>query len=557
MAVQPQTISQVAALLTEDPTLILELGPSTSYINPDALFSQERAVVFIYTTDGNIHYGGPHTAHWELIEDVPGLIERYGLEDHFVYTSRNDDDGGEDENEESLMSQSDEAAMLKMVQMHEDSSEYSSSGSDGECSCSSCQGGGSDGIEPRDQAMEVGDLLGRIGPFRDGARVVSFWNQDKSDYDNLLQPCLQRLIADGHIFQSDFVSTPLHQTIPISVVAQVETTEIDPAMKKQVELYRKLHLMRGDEKKAAMRELGVGWTHRVQHPMQREMERHGLIGPGQKWWAPTSENFNSKLDAILREWGPTSGAVVKPHTWDLIEDLAGEWLDPDQFYDDPEGNARAFLYKDGQLFVGDHSEVYHALMVHENPGLVSSYDSEMEDYDIRAQLEEEGYLVGRVGLYDLIDPEDEEWPVIPVVSFWNPNESDYQDLRGCIDALKMKGVIPEGTPGFPIFVSTPIHYTVPIDSLPQQVAAPDMDDIELRRRLHTMTTGKKEAMKKLGVGGGGSDSPHPMQKALRDAGLQGPGQKWWAPTSESLVSQVASFLTDDPDVIVDGPRRTS
>jgi hypothetical protein len=64
------------------------------------------------------------------------------------------------------------------------------------------------------------------------------------------------------------------------------------------------------------------------------------------------------------------------------------------------------------------------------------------------------------------------------------------------------------------------------------------EELEMYKRLHTSTGADKKAMmKQLGVGGGGSAIQHPWKAALQKAGLPGggPGQKWWAHTSEGFT----------------------
>jgi hypothetical protein len=75
-------------------------------------------------------------------------------------------------------------------------------------------------------------------------------------------------------------------------------------------------------------------------------------------------------------------------------------------------------------------------------------------------------------------------------------------------------------------------------ALPAPTRTYSDEEIELYRRMHLATGDeKKQIMARLGVGGMGSNVEHPWKKALRVAGLPGggPGQKWWAPTSEGFT----------------------
>jgi len=134
-------------------------------------------------------------------------------------------------------------------------------------------------------------LLGRVGlayepPLPRGTKVVSFWNDDELEYDQWLSGCLTTLKSNGIIDDESFVSTPLHGTVPITQIGRGR--EMDEHERERYELMSRLHLMRGAEKQAAMKKLGVGAGGRP-HPVQSAMRGSGLQGPGQRWWAPTSE----------------------------------------------------------------------------------------------------------------------------------------------------------------------------------------------------------------------------------------------------------------------------
>ncbi len=145
----------------------------------------------------------------------------------------------------------------------------------------------------RDIACEI-DLFGRI---KYNKEVVSFWNEDSYPYEQL-KPCLKELIDGGYLLPDCYISTPIHQTIPLSQLDNSVRTELTPEQREKMELYKKLHLMRGAEKKAAMKELGVGGGGKP-HEMQTALRGAGLQKPGQKWWAPHSESFNRSLNNAL------------------------------------------------------------------------------------------------------------------------------------------------------------------------------------------------------------------------------------------------------------------
>ncbi len=92
--------------------------------------------------------------------------------------------------------------------------------------------------------------------------IVSFWNTNKKAYDNNLAACLQALQ--------------------------------NKQLQAKTDLYRKVHIMRGNAKKDAMKKLGLGWVSK-KNRWQQEMEKAGQTTPGNKSWAPTSEgNYGNK-----------------------------------------------------------------------------------------------------------------------------------------------------------------------------------------------------------------------------------------------------------------------
>lgn len=137
-------------------------------------------------------------------------------------------------------------------------------------------------------------LLGRIGydgQIRTYKQIVSFWNEDDSLYDELLRPCLAELESMNFINDDTLVSIP---SAGVMSMAQADTVNLsrgptDKRRQQELELMRQLHLMRPEMKKAAMKELGlIGGGHKP--PAQRELEKAGVIHPGQKWWAMYSES---------------------------------------------------------------------------------------------------------------------------------------------------------------------------------------------------------------------------------------------------------------------------
>ena len=153
-------------------------------------------------------------------------------------------------------------------------------------------------------------LLGRCGFYcpdihdpTDIRYYMFFWNTEESLYD-LLGDCVSELekIIDNK-GRPVVCSTPFETTNLVSFefrdTARSITTELSP---KQRELQQKMHLMRGDEKKAARQELGLYNPEKAEHPWGKSLKQKGLLIPGGKWWAPQSESyFNRNLSTLLEQ----------------------------------------------------------------------------------------------------------------------------------------------------------------------------------------------------------------------------------------------------------------
>ncbi len=116
-------------------------------------------------------------------------------------------------------------------------------------------------------------------------------------------------------------------------------------------------------------------------------------------------------------------------------------------------------------------------------------------------------------------------PGVTIVSFWNKLPETYEYLSQCLNDLDQRYKF-----GNDYVVSTPLHGTRVSRYLDTKPKSSEAVDTSLAKEMHTMRAGKKEAMKSLGVGGSGKK---PMQKAYEKEGIIQPGQKYWAPTSES------------------------
>lgn len=572
-------IAEIAYHLTADPDLITEWGkwaPSDQWINPDKLLAVD-AIPIIYTSDGKIYYGEQDDIHGYLVANTE-LYQRYlslfghEFERSFEAAQFSGHPIGESElpNAEIPLTikaptRQDEVSPTIKAPTRPDGCQYCGGridDRDGVCDdCGRPQNGWSysaDFNTWRELAQSV-DLYARTDANR---TIVSFWNTDPQLYQKLLSPCIKKMMDDGVLQDNGksrlntpiLISTPLHKTVELKQALAQEVAAPDEETLAKAQLWQRLHTMPPDEKRAAMQRLGLtGEEPSSKRPWQQAFERERLIQPGQKWWAPYSEEKST--DELLSEWKPISCALIKKSEPRMsmvvqaaLERLRTEWLDPDSFFSDFSPEARAFIYRDGKLYVGRNSSEYHGLIARRNVDLHRFTEQSSDPYDIRDALVEYGFLVGRTGLHDL----DTTGSAIAVVSFWNKDASDYDQLEECLIALREQYVIPEGTKGLPIFISTPIHRTTPIDDI-SQTFEPDLDEIQLRKQLHTMNVQKKEALRKLGVHG---SKPHPIQQAMSSAGLLQPGQKWWALASEEINArqlnewgEQASLLWIHPDKI--------
>lgn len=131
-------------------------------------------------------------------------------------------------------------------------------------------------------------LVGRAGFFGTDAPVylVTFWNTDQKAYDQLLMQCLAKLDDDGVTADDYYVSSPTLNTIKAEELGSSEQHEADL---ENVELLKQLHLMPSGAKRAAMKKLGLAVGSKP-HEWEAAMKQHGLLQPGQKWWATQSES---------------------------------------------------------------------------------------------------------------------------------------------------------------------------------------------------------------------------------------------------------------------------
>lgn len=280
----------VPTTLPQTPQAAPPIYRANEYINPDMLFKKRGSITFLFTTEEQMYYGDDRTQHYQLIGMCPELVrDRYRLYKYYKSSGlplfENSMQPVEHEIDfDTGFSNPRSSSMLDLGSFDlEDPPEPSSAGTDDNWG------------EPREVAIKMGDLVGRLG--KEGT-LVSFWNTELSAYTHLLRKCLDELIAAQQIYPIAYISTPIHGTIPIDLIETTQTHEMTPEEQEHLELAKQMHLMRGDQKKDAMKKLGVGGGGKP-HPMQSAMDDAGLRVPGQKWWAPTSEDFDRKLSMAL------------------------------------------------------------------------------------------------------------------------------------------------------------------------------------------------------------------------------------------------------------------
>jgi hypothetical protein len=166
---------------------------------------------------------------------------------------------------------------------------------------------GDDFVDQREW-IEKYILFGRAGEY-DGDYIISFWNSGTKVYD-MLAACLKELgkeiksRAGSYKLIPDDVPVGIHtphgisEYNPSGETKRPGATEMSPEQKRRYELQKKMHLMRGQEKQEAMKELGLWNPKKAQHPWQRELEKAGEVGPGQKWWAQYSEQIENIARSI-------------------------------------------------------------------------------------------------------------------------------------------------------------------------------------------------------------------------------------------------------------------
>ncbi len=138
-----------------------------------------------------------------------------------------------------------------------------------------------------DQAIQ-----GRTGIYRH-KHYVSFWHGPRPlVFAKLLPGCLAELDRLDKLEHDTTLSTPYTGVTSIKdglAAFRKGVPELGEEELKRADLMRQLHLMKPEQKKEAMRTLGLA-PGGAKRPWQREAENTDLVKPGQKWWGLTSED---------------------------------------------------------------------------------------------------------------------------------------------------------------------------------------------------------------------------------------------------------------------------
>jgi hypothetical protein len=212
-------------------------------------------------------------------------------------------------------------------------------------------------------------------------------------------------------------------------------------------------------------------------------------------------------------------------------------INPDTIYTRDDNNY-TFIYNPDHTLVGgygdNHPKLMRKMAWYYFPLLgatLAPNDQERSDFfartsELRARALETKCLAGRSG-YVTYKGQKRHF-----VAFWNKADSQVLQklLMPCLKELESNGKVDRSTiiciPGLPATILSKF-----------EMSEPEIDDettekLRLAQELHTMRGAqKRDAMKKLGVGGGGK--PHAMQTAMDKTRTRTPGQKWWAMNSES------------------------
>ncbi len=221
-------------------------------VNPDTLWAHDnRAVGFIYNRDGTVHSETGRTHEKIILRNLDYYVDLVG-----------DIDVGYGSSARKLTSVEDheKAEWLRML------------------------------VAPIAVLGRVGNAFESLADAqlrRNPATFVAFWINDEDLHNKLLRPCLESLldkrIITGNERVADYAAEG--ETVNEFLGNRAVGTKYDL---ERMQLMQQLHLMKPDQKKAAMMKLGLGA--KKENSWQHRAEDLGIVSPGQKFWAPTSES---------------------------------------------------------------------------------------------------------------------------------------------------------------------------------------------------------------------------------------------------------------------------
>jgi len=136
------------------------------------------------------------------------------------------------------------------------------------------------------------------------ATIVSIYAQD-TNTPEIIQDCVKRLVDGGYVHRNALFVYG-NQYNNVDAIVGGGGPEADEEAKRLGQLQVAYHLkawpdgrrLTPAELSWVKKELGITTTQK-KHPMQAAQEKAGLLKPGQRWWAPTSEGCH-RLKSICR-----------------------------------------------------------------------------------------------------------------------------------------------------------------------------------------------------------------------------------------------------------------
>ena len=325
--------------------------------------------------------------------------------------------------------------------------------------------------------------------------IISFWNKDMGLYKKWLKGCVDGLKREGVIGDELFISIPGKGIRHISNLGDLNIG-ISKEESDRISMWEKLHLMKPDEKKKAMADLGLGGGYRG---LGRERWKSGLRDIGMPGYLTQSEG--------------------------LVE----SFINPNDLYYPcvRSGGCVTFFFMDGEMKKYSGSTPHHNILMSD-----SDLSSRIEKITglsgifMRARLDDsKDVILGRYGEYD-----SGELGKIFLISLWNKGLGE-GDIKVLLRKMLSDGDIVKrdgdyfGEGGERAYLSSREISGYVVDILGGGVEKKEMSDeekkrLEMWRKLHLMEPiEKKRAMAELGVGATKDSSKGAWRDALMARGF--------------------------------------